>query len=192
MPNLSISKSRGRSTSNHSRRPGGGRNNNRRTQSGKKKKQQGNNGASVSSSSSTAAAIAPYIPKPLSDMHTNFLQKFERLSSLIDDTLERDEGIVPISLCADIRDGLMDEKQEVADDAKSMFDDATFVLGSIEDQTNKVCKNYCQAAGIQDVSTDTDLSAVTSDERSLDRVYDTNNKPSKSEVQWPPSNSNSR
>ena len=62
-------------------------------------------------------------------------------------------------------------------------------VGSIEDQTNKVCKNYCQAAGIQDVSTD--LTAVnTSDERSLDRVCDTNNKPSKSEVQWPPSNSN--
>ena len=185
MPNLSISKSR-RSTSSHSRRIGSGRNNNRRTQGGKKKQQGSNNGASVSSTSSTAAAIAPYIPKPLSDMHTNFLQKFERLSSLIDDTLKSIDGIVSTSLCADIRDGLMDEKHEVADDAKSMFDDATFVLGSIEDQTNKVCKNYCQAAGvgIQDVSTD--LTAVnTSDERSLDRVCDTNNKPSMSEVQWP-------
>ena len=111
MPNLTISKSRGRSTSNHSRRPGSGRNNNRRTQGGKKK-QQGSN--------KTAAAIAPYIPKPLSDMHTNFRQKFERLSSLIDECID---GIVPTSLCADIRDGLVDPMQEVADDAKSMFDE---------------------------------------------------------------------
>jgi len=63
---------------------------------------------------------AERLTKPLKDIKSTFITKFERLSTLIDDTLENDNGIVPLSLCGTTSSKNREGGGANSDNAKSM------------------------------------------------------------------------
>ena len=63
---------------------------------------------------------AERLTKPLKDIKSTFISKFERLSTLIDDTLENDNGIVPLSLCGTTTTSKREGGGANSDNAKSM------------------------------------------------------------------------